>query len=313
MFYDFKTDIFWQPSSVAKSTWSIKSFVHLKSWCSATKNHRHEHSFFKELHVSFFKYIMWWNDEDDDDDGCFHTVQNISCRTDRCLQSQTVWTGDDGDFFCANFSLAMRFSSPVHKERVHSQSDGEKVNNLVCFGGFWLHVYWKILRRSLYPSVLPVATEKRLHATLFLRTSKRAQFVFQSAASEDDQPGGESRAGSRPPPSPSLPPSPELGRLILGCRRTTDCRTASRWGTRASPGLEGDSGRWLPPDAPWAAPARRRGSSRGRWECESSPCGSSRTGRGRAGCRGRPRGWRRGRRPSSPERKQKQGHVTRLM
>lgn len=109
-----------------------------------------------------------------------------------------------------------------------------------------------------------------------------------------------------------LCPPPQLSSfawIILGCRRTTDCRTENHWETRASPGPEGGSGRGLPLAAPSAAPARPPGSSRVRWECESFPCGSSPSGQEQASCPGRPPGWRRGRRPSCSERMQRGGKI----
>lgn len=167
-----------------------------------------------------------------------------------------------------------------------------------------------------YRSTFPVATEKqlmrRLHHHNILADINGAQFLFLkggggSAASQYSQRPGDVLLSVDEMSIQSSLSSPAIGWIILGCRRTTDCRTENRWATRGSPGPEGGSGRWLPPDAPWAAPARAPGSSRGRWECESSPCGSSPTGRGRAGCPGQPPGWRRDRRPSCPERTQRGG------
>lgn len=131
---------------------------------------------------------------------------------------------------------------------------------------------------------------------------EQSSFPQQHLSAAIDQ---ETRPPRRPPPPPS--PPPVLGCFILGCRRMTDCRTENRSETLESPGPEGDLGIGLPLAAPWAAPARPPGSSRGRWVCASFPGGSCPIGRGRAGCLDQPPGWRRGRWPSCSERKQKGG------
>jgi len=210
--------------------------------------------------------------------------------------------------------LAMRFVVLyTWIKSVHKSLDCEKGEQPIWFGvAFGFMFIGNPEEKSI--DLFPVATEKQLmrkhHHNILVNIKKAASLSqrWRWVRQHRSTAGIQKTCSERACVSLSVDSmrrslsSPTLGGVILGFRRTTDCRTENRWGTRGSPGPEGGLARELPPAAPWAAPARPPCSSQGHWESESSPCGSSPTGQARASCRGRWPGWRRDRRPSCSER-----------
>lgn len=82
------------------------------------------------------------------------------------------------------------------------------------------------------------------------------------------------------------------------CHRMTDYHTESHSRIQGSPRPGAGLGTGFPLDAPWGAPARPHGSSQGRWEHESFPCGSYLSGLEWAGFLGPQPGWTRDHQPS---------------
>lgn len=232
----------------------------------------------------------------------FWRTGRSSIYDERNERGHRTTTGSD-NFLCCSLAWPCVLLSCTHdlKRSVHSRVWSWKSEQPIRFGWLLASRLLEILRRSIHLSSYNSWWDV---TSFFFADVDREQSSFpqQHLSAAIDQ---ETRPPRRRPPPPS--PPPVLGFFILGCRRMTDCRTENRSETLESPGPEGDLGIGLPLAAPWAAPARPPGSSRGRWVCASFPGGSCPIGRGRAGCLDQPPGWRRGRWPSCSERKQKDG------
>lgn len=185
------------------STWSIKSFIHLKSWCMdlASKSHRHEHSSFRSS--MFFFCVFFFNTL------CGEITEDVLIEYSQLLnwtsmsllswflmhvkrsinwderkkkkkhrpKAKFIWTSTRSDV-CFVPCVFVVLYTWIKETCPQSVCEKVKVNNLHFWVAFGFMFYWESW--EVHQSIFPVATEKQMMSLpgQILADINGAQFVF---------------------------------------------------------------------------------------------------------------------------------------